>query len=152
MSSTNNQRLKTSSPQYPTYQPLPQTVSNNMDNPAMTRSTSSTGGVSNDDSLLDRTGAGTLPSTYSSQQLMPPSDTDSVEEGDRFNGAVVPPVVCPPSTVRSITRSQWFTVAVLCFVNLINYMDRFTIAGKETHLQLQPLFPSDMYVLDVYTV
>lgn len=130
MSSTTNQRLKTSSSQYPTYQPLPQTVSTNMDNPAMTRSTSSAGGESNDDSLLDRTGAGTLPSTYSSQQLMPPSDTDSVEEGDRLRGGVIPPTTCPPATVRCITRTQWFTVAVLCFVNLINYMDRFTIAGE----------------------
>lgn len=24
---------------------------------------------------------------------------------------------------------DWITVSVLCFVNLINYMDRFTIAG-----------------------
>jgi uncharacterized membrane protein len=29
-----------------------------------------------------------------------------------------------------ITARQWITVAILCFVNLINYMDRFTIAGK----------------------
>lgn len=31
---------------------------------------------------------------------------------------------------RTITASEWITVLVLCFVNLINYMDRFTIAGK----------------------
>lgn len=30
---------------------------------------------------------------------------------------------------RTITASEWITVLVLCFVNLINYMDRFTIAG-----------------------
>lgn len=29
-----------------------------------------------------------------------------------------------------ITGAQKITVAVLCFVNLINYMDRYTIAGK----------------------
>ncbi|XP_011346971.1 protein spinster isoform X2 [Ooceraea biroi] len=34
-----------------------------------------------------------------------------------------------PSEMRSISASDWVTVAVLCFVNLINYMDRFTIAG-----------------------
>jgi len=28
-----------------------------------------------------------------------------------------------------ITASQWVTVFVLCYVNLINYMDRFTLAG-----------------------
>jgi hypothetical protein len=33
-------------------------------------------------------------------------------------------------TFSTVTKSQWFTVAVLCFINLINYMDRFTIAGK----------------------
>lgn len=33
-----------------------------------------------------------------------------------------------PSDLRSISRSDWVTVIVLCFVNLINYMDRFTVA------------------------
>lgn len=33
------------------------------------------------------------------------------------------------SDVRMISRIDWITVGVLCFVNLINYMDRFTIAG-----------------------
>lgn len=32
--------------------------------------------------------------------------------------------------LSSITCAEWFSVGVLCFVNLINYMDRFTIAGK----------------------
>lgn len=30
---------------------------------------------------------------------------------------------------RSITKREWITVIILCFVNLINYMDRTTIAG-----------------------
>lgn len=34
------------------------------------------------------------------------------------------------STYGSVTSKEWFTVAVLCFINLINYMDRFTIAGE----------------------
>ncbi|CAL7947515.1 unnamed protein product [Xylocopa violacea] len=34
-----------------------------------------------------------------------------------------------PSDLRLITRTDWLTVCVLCFVNLINYMDRFTVAG-----------------------
>ncbi|XP_078051315.1 lysolipid transporter protein spinster [Augochlora pura] len=34
-----------------------------------------------------------------------------------------------PSEFRLVSQSDWITVAVLCFVNLINYMDRFTIAG-----------------------
>lgn len=28
-----------------------------------------------------------------------------------------------------VTTIQWITVVILCFVNLINYMDRYTIAG-----------------------
>lgn len=30
---------------------------------------------------------------------------------------------------QKMTTSQWITVLILCFVNLINYMDRYTIAG-----------------------
>jgi len=33
------------------------------------------------------------------------------------------------SESSSISKRQIITVAILCFVNLINYMDRFTIAG-----------------------
>ena len=29
-----------------------------------------------------------------------------------------------------VSRSDWMTLAILTFVNLINYMDRYTIAGK----------------------
>ena len=29
-----------------------------------------------------------------------------------------------------VTRADWLTLAILTFVNLINYMDRYTIAGK----------------------
>jgi hypothetical protein len=29
-----------------------------------------------------------------------------------------------------ISAGEWLTIIVLCYVNLINYMDRFTIAGK----------------------
>ncbi|XP_057322970.1 protein spinster [Microplitis mediator] len=31
--------------------------------------------------------------------------------------------------IKSVTMSEWITVVILCFVNLINYMDRTTIAG-----------------------
>lgn len=79
-----------------------------MDNPALS---GSSGDVEADSNSVEAS----LPATCSSQQLMPSSsDTDSVG-------------VQPPTT--GITRTQWFTVVVLCFVNLINYMDRFTIAG-----------------------
>ena len=29
-----------------------------------------------------------------------------------------------------ITGAQWWAIAILTFVNLINYMDRYTIAGR----------------------
>lgn len=38
-------------------------------------------------------------------------------------------------TPRVSRRTAWFTVIVLCFVNLINYMDRFTIAGVLKDIQ-----------------
>lgn len=69
-----------------------------------------------------------ITSRSSSQQLMPDSasvsaslesgDQDKPEPSYQYNG------------LRSIGKREWFTVSVLCFVNLINYMDRFTIAGK----------------------
>lgn len=33
-------------------------------------------------------------------------------------------------TIRDVKASEWVTMFILCFVNLINYMDRFTLAGK----------------------
>lgn len=33
-------------------------------------------------------------------------------------------------TLKDLKCKEWVAVLVLCFVNLINYMDRFTIAGK----------------------
>ncbi|CAF4917907.1 unnamed protein product [Pieris macdunnoughi] len=32
-------------------------------------------------------------------------------------------------TLSDVTLKEFMTVGILCFVNLINYMDRFTIAG-----------------------
>lgn len=34
------------------------------------------------------------------------------------------------SNTRLISRSDWVTVGILCYVNLINYMDRSTVAGE----------------------
>ncbi|XP_017754340.1 PREDICTED: protein spinster isoform X2 [Eufriesea mexicana] len=39
------------------------------------------------------------------------------------------------SDMRMISRRDWLTVGVLCFVNLINYMDRFTVAGVLTEIK-----------------
>ena len=32
-----------------------------------------------------------------------------------------------------VSRQDWITLSILTFVNLINYMDRYTIAGKKMH-------------------
>lgn len=72
-------------------------------------------------------GGGISPSTHSSQQLMS-TDTESISGGSERNRHLQD---CNDNNGnRSITLSEWFTVGVLCFVNLINYMDRFTVAGK----------------------
>ena len=71
-----------------------------------------------------------IPSTHSSQQLMN-ADAESVltEEDAK---SLSRRTRLTESGFSSVTPTQWFTVAVLCFINLINYMDRFTIAGKWT--------------------
>lgn len=33
-------------------------------------------------------------------------------------------------SLRDVTFIEFMTVGILCYVNLINYMDRFTLAGK----------------------
>lgn len=70
----------------------------------------------------------TIPSTQSSQHLMSPDAESVITEEDRKSLRRRTSEV--QQTVGTVTKSQWFTVAVLCFINLINYMDRFTIAGK----------------------
>ena len=74
----------------------------------------------------------TIPSTYSSQHLMSPDSESVITEEDRKSlrrrGSEV------EQTFSTVTSSQWFTVGVLCFINLINYMDRFTIAGESFRL------------------
>lgn len=57
----------------------------------------------------------------SHQQLMSDSDSAEVYSGKETKNT---------QTLRDIPMRQWLTVVVLCYVNLINYMDRFTIAGK----------------------
>ncbi|XP_035784897.1 protein spinster-like isoform X1 [Anopheles albimanus] len=84
--------------------------------------------------------AGKIPATNSQQRLMP-TDSDSVSssqdegyiEGAQANREE--DTVTVTTTMGSTSASAWFTVAVLCFVNLINYMDRFTIAGVLTEIQ-----------------
>ncbi|XP_017049497.1 protein spinster isoform X2 [Drosophila ficusphila] len=130
------------------YQPLPTAAA--MDNPAMIESSGSSGGSNSSEEGGSREDVANLsphglPATYSSQQLMP-SDSDSMEERQRLRPhhhhhhplgdlGGIPPSAAVPSRLASVVRSHWFTVPVLCFVNLINYMDRFTIAGVLTDVR-----------------
>lgn len=72
-----------------------------------------------------------IPSTHSSQQLMQP-DAESVltEEDAKSLGRRNRQAAAAETGFHTVTSKEWFTVGVLCFINLINYMDRFTIAGE----------------------
>lgn len=69
-----------------------------------------------------------IPQTHSSEELMPHGGASSDSEGLESGVKMANPTVVVHSS--SISRKEMFTVFVLCFVNLINYMDRLTIAGK----------------------
>lgn len=70
-----------------------------------------------------------IPSTHSSQQLMSPDSVSVLTEEDAKSLSRRTRST-EASGFSSVTSTQWFTVGVLCFINLINYMDRFTIAGE----------------------
>ncbi|KAA0705879.1 Protein spinster -like protein 1 [Triplophysa tibetana] len=59
---------------------------------------------------------------------------DNEEEGPTNNG-VVPSPEEEESASGVSDRRAILTVAVLCFVNLLNYMDRFTVAGVLTDIE-----------------
>ncbi|XP_039442422.1 protein spinster [Culex pipiens pallens] len=93
------------------------------------------------DTAVTANPAGKIPATNSQQRLMP-ADSDSVssslDEGDPEappgGGRLEDDEVTVASSTQ-VSATAWFTVGVLCFVNLINYMDRFTIAGVLTDIQ-----------------
>lgn len=78
---------------------------------------------------MAQSGQATIPSTHSSQHLMSPDAESVVTEEDQKS------LRRRNQSEQTVTSTQWFTVAVLCFINLINYMDRFTIAGVLTDIQ-----------------
>lgn len=71
-----------------------------------------------------------IPSTHSSQQLMSPDAESVLTEEDAKSLRRRTQEAETSLGFSSVTATQWFTVGVLCFINLINYMDRFTIAGE----------------------
>lgn len=73
------------------------------------------------------------PSNLSSQEIY----IERVKESNNDSGNSILPEGASQSELnrnedepKEVTTSQWITVFILCFVNLINYMDRYTIAGK----------------------
>jgi hypothetical protein len=90
---------------------------------------------------------GTLPSSQSSTQLIRSNHGDSesvlnenVEDNKSDNVGRRSRLSSESrSGYSSVSKKEWFTVSVLCFINLINYMDRFTIAGK-THFTVMFTF------------
>lgn len=74
---------------------------------------------------------GNIPSADSSQQLIVDSLGDSVGElGEDVQQRQHRQSYGAPALRARISKTEWFAMFVLCFVNLINYMDRFTIAGE----------------------
>ncbi|XP_076232226.1 lysolipid transporter protein spinster isoform X2 [Calliopsis andreniformis] len=69
----------------------------------------------------------TVVSTYEYHMVNAENAQNSSKE-NRIKGRM-------PSDLRLISKSDWVTVGVLCFVNLINYMDRFTVAGVLTSIK-----------------
>ncbi|KAG5672595.1 hypothetical protein PVAND_002711 [Polypedilum vanderplanki] len=90
------------------------------------------GGTLLDTNMAESHTVSSIPSTHSSQHLMSPDSESVLTEEDQKS---LRRRSQPEQTFNSVTTSQWFTVAVLCFINLINYMDRFTIAGVLTDIQ-----------------
>lgn len=82
--------------------------------------------------ILNMESAG-IPSNNSHQQLMSAvEDNDSGLESTAASSLVSIPGERSKmqASCGGVTLSQWVTMAILCFVNLINYMDRYTIAGE----------------------
>ena len=67
-----------------------------------------------------------IPTNPSSQALVK-SHEGQLRPNDSEESIEVKKNVKSPNFV---SRQDWMTLAILTFVNLINYMDRYTIAGK----------------------
>jgi hypothetical protein len=72
--------------------------------------------------------ASAIPYNPSSQHLMKANDYSELDLPS--NDFIGQKYMQQHRTPHHITKTQWLTVVILFFVNLINYMDRLTIAGK----------------------
>lgn len=89
--------------------------------------------------------ASSLPTTYSSQHLISGSSED-VEVKERVQPQRPSPDDATQVTFMNVPKKHMFTVVVLCFINLINYMDRFTIAGKFRHPKVIKVFMDYVHI------
>ncbi|GBM97872.1 Protein spinster, partial [Araneus ventricosus] len=64
---------------------------------------------------------------------------DKTSSSDNFNSLTFKTEVMsgrsPIGLKAYNSRQRYITVSILCFINLINYVDRFTIAGILNHVQ-----------------
>ncbi|CAL1289989.1 unnamed protein product [Larinioides sclopetarius] len=64
---------------------------------------------------------------------------DKTSSGDDFNNLTFKTEIMSgrsPNGLKAYnSRQRYITVSILCFINLINYVDRFTIAGILNHVQ-----------------
>lgn len=65
--------------------------------------------------------------TYSQQHLVVNEEMDNSGSSDVKQSN---PNINNNNNNTKISKKEWITVLILCFINLINYMDRMTIAGK----------------------
>ena len=106
--------------------------------------------------ILSATQAGMTSNNASSQALVTKADLYAYNKGDFETGIRNVSDNSLDSTVfmskkqlspNHITRNQWMALIILTFVNLINYMDRYTIAGKAKKLALVWLAKIDIHFL-----
>ena len=55
-------------------------------------------------------------------------------------------------TKPTMTRRQLFTVIVLCFINLLKYMDRFTIAGTSISALIEVNYSIHSFLQEYYLI
>lgn len=72
----------------------------------------------------------------------PPSDSTPFfsDDSEAEEARAQRPEAEPPSGVSS--KRALLTVLILCYINLLNYMDRFTVAGRP-----QPIRASELLLL-----
>jgi len=79
-----------------------------------------------------------IPPNNSHQQLMTADDSDSTDTAIP-SLTDLSDVKQKPDSARvlsDVTAYEWFTIIIIFFINLINYMDRYTVAGQLTPYNL----------------